>query len=85
MAKCMYTQHSMQEKSNHTGATRHATKTLNNKTLQKIFGHIGKKWYFCKPKKDGEMAERSIAAVLKTVDLRGSGGSNPSLSAEGHK
>ena len=30
----------------------------------------------------GEMAERSIAAVLKTVDLRGSGGSNPSLSAE---
>ena len=30
----------------------------------------------------GEMAERSIAAVLKTVDLRGSGGSNPSLSAK---
>jgi hypothetical protein len=29
----------------------------------------------------GEMAERSIAAVLKTVDLQGSGGSNPSLSA----
>ena len=28
------------------------------------------------------MAEWSIAAVLKTVDLRGSGGSNPSLSAE---
>ena len=28
------------------------------------------------------MAERSNAAVLKTVDLRGSGGSNPSLSAE---
>ena len=27
------------------------------------------------------MAEWSIAAVLKTVDLRGSGGSNPSLSA----
>jgi hypothetical protein len=27
------------------------------------------------------MAERSIAAVLKTVDLQGSGGSNPSLSA----
>ena len=27
------------------------------------------------------MAERSIAAVLKTVELRGSGGSNPSLSA----
>ena len=28
------------------------------------------------------MAERSNAAVLKTVDLRGSGGSNPSLSAK---
>ena len=31
----------------------------------------------------GKMAERSNAAVLKTVDLRGSGGSNPSLSAKG--
>ena len=30
----------------------------------------------------GEMAEWSIAAVLKTVDLQGSGGSNPSLSAK---
>ena len=29
----------------------------------------------------GKMAEWSIAAVLKTVDLQGSGGSNPSLSA----
>ena len=29
----------------------------------------------------GEMAEWSIAAVLKTVELKGSGGSNPSLSA----
>ena len=29
----------------------------------------------------GEMAEWSIAAVLKTVELQGSGGSNPSLSA----
>jgi hypothetical protein len=28
------------------------------------------------------MAEWSIAAVLKTVDLRGSGGSNPSSSAK---
>ena len=28
------------------------------------------------------MAEWSNAAVLKTVDLHGSGGSNPSLSAE---
>ncbi len=31
------------------------------------------------------MAEWSIAAVLKTVDLRGSGGSNPSLSATKNK
>ena len=30
----------------------------------------------------GEMAEWSIAAVLKTVELRGSWGSNPYLSAE---
>ena len=30
----------------------------------------------------GEMAEWSNAAVLKTVDLKGFGGSNPSLSAE---
>ncbi len=30
----------------------------------------------------GEMAEWSIAAVLKTVEPKGSGGSNPSLSAE---
>ena len=31
------------------------------------------------------MAEWSIAAVLKTVDLKGSGGSNPSLSAKRSK
>ncbi len=31
------------------------------------------------------MAEWSIAAVLKTVDLKGSGGSNPSLSARRSK
>jgi hypothetical protein len=30
----------------------------------------------------GEMAEWSIAAVLKTADCQRSGGSNPSLSAE---
>ena len=28
----------------------------------------------------GKLAEWSIAAVLKTVELQGSGGSNPSLS-----
>lgn len=33
----------------------------------------------------GKLAEWSIAAVLKTVELQGSGGSNPSLSATGVK
>ena len=42
---------------------------------------------FAKQKKDctfalGKMAEWSNAPVLKTDDLRGSGGSNPSLSAQ---
>ncbi len=37
---------------------------------------------FCSTFVPGEVAEWSIAAVLKTVELRGSGGSNPSLSAE---
>ena len=32
-------------------------------------------------KLEGEVVEWSITAVLKTVELRGSGGSNPSLSA----
>ena len=40
---------------------------FENKRITKVFG---------------EMAEWSIAAVLKTVVLRGTGGSNPSLSAE---
>ena len=31
--------------------------------------------------RSGEVAERSKAAVLKTADPQGSGGSNPSLSA----
>ena len=34
------------------------------------------------PKAFGEMAEWSIAAVLKTVEGHTSGGSNPSLSAK---
>ena len=33
----------------------------------------------------GEVVEWSITAVLKTVELKGSGGSNPSLSAEKRK
>ncbi len=35
-------------------------------------------FYIC----SGELAEWSIAVVLKTIDLHGSGGSNPSLSAK---
>ena len=38
---------------------------------------MSKRGYLC----DGEMAERSNAAVLKTVVPQGTGGSNPSFSA----
>ena len=40
------------------------------------------KKYFCPRFSHGEMAERFNAAVLKTVVLKGTGGSNPSLSAQ---
>ena len=43
----------------------------------KIFGRLARGPNFA----PGEMAERSIAAVLKTVEGQTSGGSNPSLSA----
>ena len=62
--------------------------TIYNR-LQAFFKIIQIKMYFifCNQKNNftfapGEMAEWSNAAVLKTVDLHGSGGSNPSLSAE---
>ncbi len=45
------------------------------------FGDLGKSVTFV----PGEVAEWSIAAVLKTVELHGSGGSNPSLSAREKK
>ena len=51
------------------------------KFFKKSFKNI---WWFRKNAillSSGEVAEWSIAAVLKTVELRGSGGSNPSLSA----
>ena len=38
-----------------------------------------------RPFKQGEMVEWSITTVLKTVVLRGTGGSNPSLSAKKEK
>ena len=40
---------------------------------------------FAIPSGKGEVVEWSITAVLKTVELRGSGGSNPSLSAKKRK
>jgi hypothetical protein len=43
-----------------------------------FFGLKNPEPYFCA----GEMAERSNAAVLKTVEVKASGGSNPSLSAK---
>src|ERR1700759_2885870 len=45
--------------------------------FSKIFWHLRGEPNFA----PGEMAERSIAAVLKTVEGHTSGGSNPSLSA----
>ncbi len=48
------------------------------KKERRRFGKPGNRLYFCV----GGMAEWSIAAVLKTVELQGSGGSNPSSSAD---
>jgi hypothetical protein len=50
---------------------------LDNQHGNKYFLGIPKLLYFC----SGELAEWSIAAVLKTVEVQASGGSNPSLSA----
>ena len=51
--------------------------------MKKLFAYSPKSITFAPEfKNSGEMAEWSIAAVLKTVELKGSGGSNPSLSAE---
>ena len=63
-------------------------KALNEKKypkrlqIQKIVVPLHRFWkQALLDKSFGEMAEWSIAAVLKTVVLRGTGGSNPSLSA----
>ena len=53
----------------------------NTYFFSKINLQLKIKYYFC----SGEMAEWSIAAVLKTVEQRCSGGSNPSFSAEDSK
>ena len=63
--------------------------TIKCKKLQKNLDVSGKVATFalafehkaCLPDK-GEMVEWSITTVLKTVVLRGTGGSNPSLSAK---
>ena len=55
------------------------TKRFVESKIIRIFAPLLKRK--CVAKTLGEMAEWSIAAVLKTVELRGSGGSNPSLSA----
>ena len=47
---------------------RHVPGGLIARGLKILFCHVEKWTYFCTPKL-GEMAERSIAAVLKTVDL----------------
>ena len=57
--------------------------------IEKRYKNISKNiWWFQKNGvllSFGEVAEWSIAAVLKTVELRGSGGSNPSLSARSQR
>ena len=51
---------------------------MQEKMKYKILCGVEFRPYFCA----GEMAERSNAAVLKTVEVKASGGSNPSLSAK---
>ena len=61
----------------------------NKKKCSQIFGRnniftifaLPFRKYFCQGDNIGEVVEWSITAVLKTVELKGSGGSNPSLSA----
>jgi hypothetical protein len=55
--------------------------SITHYLVGKTFCCIGSRGYFCA----GELAEWSIAAVLKTVDCNRSGGSNPSLSAFAHR
>jgi len=51
--------------------------TINTSPMHHSPVPISEHFYFC----SGEMAERSIAVVLKTIEGNTSGGSNPSLSA----
>ncbi len=67
------------EKNTHNGV-RYLCNSQNLCTFARFFDETSIGQYVAR-EKVGKMAEWSIAAVLKTVDLRGSGGSNPSLSA----
>ena len=51
-------------------------------TARKLFCTNSKNIYLCSPLWEGELAEWLMSAVLKTVDPKGFGGSNPSLSAK---
>lgn len=51
-------------------------RSLNPNHFFRLYSHTGDNLII------GELAEWLMAAVLKTVDLYGFGGSNPSLSAE---
>ena len=53
---------------------------MDNPKIAHIFASLLRNTATCQSK--GEMAEWSIAAVLKTVEGNTSGGSNPSLSAK---
>lgn len=68
--------------------TEYARNNIIIEFFAKLFQHILLNGKFYLPlhslnrgNKSGEVVEWSITAVLKTVELRGSGGSNPSLSA----
>lgn len=68
--------------------TEYARNNIIIEFFAKLFPHILLNGKFYLPlhslnrgNKSGEVVEWSITAVLKTVELRGSGGSNPSLSA----
>ena len=58
---------------------------VTKKIIEKFFKKYLVNSKKCSTFAPGEMAEWSNAAVLKTVDLHGSGGSNPSLSAKSGK
>ena len=65
-----------------TNLRKHKACLHDKTTLGKYFIAILKILFtFAVPNGFGEVVEWSITAVLKTVELKGSGGSNPSLSA----